>query len=189
MGHGSSKQSSSKQSSSNQSSSKQSIVCHTQTTIRPNEFHLSLDSQAFDFHVLSRVSAMRVTRIDSKGQWHMETDRVYTPEKPYVDEHIKLAPEGHSGRLIVEKPIEMLWPLHTETVLCEGPAGPVVYINLVLKRIKAEPKTYVISDNSILFYNNTIVIINLPDAPVKPNIQQVIEKSFDPNLLFMSKPG
>jgi len=164
------------------------LTCSAIGPVKQDEFHVALDSKAFEFNMLSKVSSMRITKLDNSGKWHIKEDGVFTEAHPFEDDGLQIVPQKNSATLKLTSAIEALFLGPSEkpqTLLCYNNLNPVVYINLKLRRKRIEPGTYILKDNSMLYYNKSIVIVNLPDAPVKPSLQQILEKSYDPGVLFV----
>jgi hypothetical protein len=179
------------------------VVCEVEAhAIRPDEFEISLDAQAFEFHMLSPVKIMRVTRLDLTGRWGQTLSNMFTREEPYEDEYVKIVPNGSNGsntrrtvKVTIKEPdsVQLLYQsprLRPRTILCHRGEAPVVYVQMTLKRQNLPIGTFEISESAYLLCGNSyILIMTLPDdaTTIRPTVNQLMERSsIDPSLLFFA---
>jgi hypothetical protein len=60
--------------------------------IGPDEFMLTLDASAFEFHLLGNLPRVRITLLGLNGAWG--TPREYTKAEPYSDANLDVWPES-----------------------------------------------------------------------------------------------
>jgi hypothetical protein len=185
------------------------VVCETERKmIASDEFELSLDAQAFEFHMLSPVKALRITRLNVDGRWGgTSTSNVATAGNPYEDAYVKITPNGistngmlmpngssRSIKLTIKKPgVQLLYQtprMRPRTILCHRGNTPVVYVQMILKRQGLLERDYMLKDNTFLLCGNEyILLLNLPDegTTIRPSMNQVMERAYiDPSLLFFA---
>lgn len=204
--------------------------------IGPDEFMLTLDASAFEFHLLGNLPKVRITLLGLNGAWG--TPREYTKAEPYSDTNLDIWPENKSEAeavagfgaaaaaaamkleakseakseakaprpkkkqqpeetkvegaiVIIKKPITVLikpFQNRITTLLCRNKNyEPVVFANVVLKRMPIEPGTYFLRQDTIFISGNNLVIVGLPDKKRVTNLASLADKNYDPNLtLFMA---
>lgn len=180
---------------------KEAVVCDVDDhTIRPDEFEISLDAQAFEFHMLNPVKMLRVTMLDLKGKWGQTMSNIFTRDQPYEDSYVRISPtNGNSGRRVVKvtikepESVQLLYQsprLRPRTILCHRGLSPVLYVQMTLKRQMLPAGTFDLSESAYLLCGNSyILIMTLPDegTPIRPNVNQLMERSsIDPSLLFFA---
>jgi hypothetical protein len=166
------------------------------TTANDNEFQVALDLNAFEFHVLSVPKSLRVTRLDLNGSWHPTDESLFTKTRPYEDLYVKIEPfDENSAKLIVKRPSEVQFLYQSarvkpRTVLCHHGNTPVVYVNMILRKQKLDSTgPFSINDNSFLLCGNEYMLllnIGQNSNAIKPSLQQLTEKNFDPSLLYFA---
>lgn len=170
------------------------IQCEDRLTIADDEFVLSVDAQAFEYHMLSNLPNVRITTLSATtGKWGQMSDK-YTREKPYVDDHVRIWPHSkNDGHAVMEvrKTTTMLIKMprtRVKTILCRTKTSePVLYIRMHLKKVLIDPGTYLINHDVIVKNDNTLVIVATPDTTRVTSVQGLADKNFDPNLtLFMA---
>jgi len=177
-----------------------SVYCETEIrNVAPDEFEISLDAQAFEFHMLSPVKMLRVTLLDLKGHWGNTFSNVFTKQNPYDDEYVSISPNGNDKTQRVVKvtikrdDVQLLYQsprMRPHTILCHQGISPVLYVQMILKKQLLKRGTYEISDSAYLLCGNAyILIVTLPDegVTIRPNMNQLMERSsIDPSLLFFA---
>lgn len=168
------------------------IVCEDHLDLADDDFALSMDAQAFEFHMLSNLPTVRVTTLDAtNGKWGHTSDR-YTKEDPYEDANMRVWPFGTGdAKVHILKPTTVLVKMprtRVKTVLCRNKNEPVVFVRIILKKKQLEPGTYVIKKDLILKNDaNVLVIVATPDTSRVTTLQALADKNYDPNLtLFMA---
>jgi len=165
------------------------ILCDGPSSIKPDEFVLSIDAKAFEFQMLSTGKKdIRVARLHLNGAWASSEEYL---ENPYEDPFVRI--QGHnetSAKLDVlqDSKVQFLYARERpKSILCFKGHMPILYMRLVLKRQDLAVGTYKIPDDSLLLTPTGILVINLPRSnDVKPTLSQLLEKPTDPSLLFMA---
>ena len=181
---------------------RQHIVCHVdERKLQSDEFQISLDAQAFEFHMLSPVKMLRVTVLDLNGHWGQTISDIFTKQRPYEDSFVKISPNGTNGEKTIkvtikeQESVQMLYQsarIRPKTILCHRGQTPYVYVQLTLKKQMLPQGTYEIGTSCFLLCggpNGYILIVSLPDegVTVRPNMNQVMERAtLDPTLLFFA---
>lgn len=159
---------------------------------KKNEFELSLDSRAFELHILKTPNGpIGITRLNWNGEWNYETI-LCTKESPFNDGFIKIAPGKNQANMeVFKEPVTFLYQSSLskpESILCYNNREAVLYISLFLSKQRLQRGSYKMNDDSFVLTPNSIYIINLPkDNQIRPNISDVLEKSFDPLTAFISQ--
>jgi hypothetical protein len=187
---------------------RQHIVCHVdERKLEPDEFQISLDAQAFEFHMLSPVKMLRVTVLDLEGHWGQTISDIFTKQRPYEDEYVLISPNGspngtsnngpRSIKVTIKEPesVQMLYQsarVRPKTILCHRGESPYVYVQLTLKKQMLPEGTYELGTSCFLLCGGPkgyILIVSLPDdgVTIRPNMNQVMERAnLDPSLLFFA---
>lgn len=190
------------------------VVCpENLRALGPNEFELALDSEAFQFYLLSTIRALRVTKLDVSGRWTLESDRIFTRDAPFTDDFLTIEPAPDAGTngkdaatisiaVKESKGHEVFFMYHggrrPEAILCHKGHSPLIYINLRLKKQKLAPgRSYEVADDAFLLCSRRLsdgsreahlLLVNTPDAPTdkRADLTELADHSFDPSLLFIA---
>lgn len=183
--------------------------------VGPDEFKLTLDASAFEFHLLSNIPKVRITLLGLNGAWG--TPKEYSKSDPYSDANLDIWPETRyedetveskasksvsktalikkskkdGAFVVIKKPISVLikpFQNRITTLLCRNKNyEPVVFASVVLKRRDIQPGTYFLRQDTIFMSGTNLVIVGLPDTARVGNLASLSDKNFDPNLtLFMA---
>jgi hypothetical protein len=177
-------------------------VCHVdERKLQSDEFQISLDAQAFEFHMLSPVKMLRVTVLDLNGHWGQTISDIFTKQRPYEDSFVKISPNGTNGEKTIkvtikeQESVQMLYQsarIRPKTILCHHGESPYVYVQLTLKKQMLPEGTYELGTSCFLLCGGPkgyILIVSLPDdgVTIRPNMNQVMERAnLDPSLLFFA---
>jgi hypothetical protein len=135
-----------------------------------DDFQLSLDSRAFDYYILGRVKELRVSHLSLEGHWLSGRNDSYTPESPYEDQYVRIAPTSEGLIVDVLEPgVSFLFKARAHAirqVLCNnGHGSSVLYYTMLLKKkgLQEGHRYTNINENTIMVTPKEILIITLPD--------------------------
>lgn len=148
----------------------ETVVCHdVAEAAHPDEFQLSVDQRAFQFHFVKRVPLLRINKLSTNGSWLPMDTNVFTVKQPYVDPYVNIAPANDIATLtVLHANVQFLHAKgrEPEDVVCMKGDTAVVYVRLSLRKQSLQMgKSYEIADDSILLCDNKyILIVNMPEG-------------------------
>jgi hypothetical protein len=163
-------------------------VCASKTVLEPNEFELSIDTEALELTLLKNIEIMRVSEIDTDGRWTIKDSQVKTVQSHYENEYLSIKYTGeHAANLDIKTAgVEHLYASKAPTkMLCSTDAHTAVYVNFIFKKEPLALGQYKIRDNVFLRLPGRVILINMPTPNAKLGLPQATEVNFDPKTLYL----